>query len=248
MALPASREDLINYCLHNLGAPVIEINVAREQIEDRVDEAVQVFNTYHMDGSERFYLKHEITQDDMDNGYIEVDDAVLSVLKVFPYSAAFSTNNIFSIRYQMAINDLFDFSSIDLSYYEVAKQHINLLDDMLVGTPSIRFNVHTNRVYIDTNWITQYGGPGTFLLFECFLALDGGEYSKVWNDEFLKRYTTALIKKQWGSNLKKMIGLSLMGGTSVNADAIYSEAVEEIEQLHEDLKNKYSYPPMFFMR
>lgn len=247
MAEPASRADLIEYTLRQLGKPVVEINVADEQIQDRLDDALQIFRTYHFDGVEKMYLSHTLTQQDLDNDYITLPPAVMSVVRIFPYSVSLSTNNIFSIRYQMAMNDLFDFSSIDLSYYEIAKQHINLLEEMLVGEPSIRFNKHMDKVFIDTSWERHYT-VGDKLLFEVYASLDGDEYPSIWNDEFLKKYFTALVKRQWGSNLKKFSGVTMMGGITLNGQEIYDEGKQEVEQCELELVDKYSYPPQFFMR
>ena len=247
MAPPTSRQELIDYCLRELGHPVIEINLDPDQIEDRVDWALQKFRNFHFDGTERMFVKHEVTQTDIDNEWIPMDEKIIAVVRVFPHHTSQVTNNIFNIRYQISLNDFYDISSIDLSYYDSSKRHINLLDELLVGEQSIRFNRHTDRIYIDADWEERFA-VGDILLFEVHMIVDPEEYNDVYNDEFLKKYLTALLKKQWGNNLKKFSGVQLPGGVELNGSEIYNEAVEEIKELEEELDMKYSVPPIFFLR
>lgn len=247
MAKPTTREEFIDYCLRELGHPVIEINVDPDQIEDRVDDALQVFQQYHFDGTHRNYLKHELTAADRDNEYITIDPNVLSVVRMYPFHTSQVTNNIFNIRYQIALNDFYDISSIDLSYYDASKRHINLLDEILVGEPSIRFSQKRHRIYVDMDW-KERTAVGDILLFETYVANDPDDWSAIWNDEFLKKYTTSLIKKQWGNNLKKFSGVQLPGGIELNGKEIFDEAVEEIRLHMEELETRYSVGPGFFLR
>lgn len=246
MAKPNTRQDFINYCLRELGAPVIEINVDVDQIEDRVDDALQIFHTYHFDGVERIYFPHEITQQNVDDGFITLDPSIITVVKVFPYDTSLSANNLFSIRYQMAMNDFWDISNVQMSYYAQSMQTINFINSMLNNEKSLNFNRVTNRVIIDTNWEDKFS-VGQFLMFEVYIIVNPSEFGSVWNNEFLKKYGTALIKKQWGNNTKKFSGVQLPGGVTLNGQQIFDEAIEELKQLDQELQLKYQIPPRFFI-
>lgn len=242
----ATREQLKEYCLRELGAPVLEINVDEDQLEDRIDEAVEYFRIYHHEGTEKIYLKHQITQTDIDNKYIPVPDLVYGITRVFPIVAATSSSNsIFDLQYQLRLNDLYDLTSTSIIYYESVMNHLALLDLVLNGHPLYRFNRLQNRLHLDINWQEDIT-VGQYILVEAYRALDPTTFPKMWNESWLKHYTTALFKKQWGTNLKKFQGLQLPGGVTIDGDSIYKEAKDEIEALEQDLLNK-SAPLEFFM-
>lgn len=241
-----SRQGLIDYCLRGLGEPVVEINVDEQQIEDRVDEAIEYFRQYHFDGIERIYLKHQITQEDINNKYITVPDLVYGVVRVFPVASGTSTSkSIFDLQYQLRLNDLYDLTSTSVIYYTMTMSHLALLDMTLNGHPIYRFNRLNSKLYIDTIWQEKME-PGNYILVECYRALDPAEAPKLYNDTWLKHYVTALIKKQWATNIKKFQGLQLPGGVTMDGDKLYTEAIEEIEKLENEMISKAA-PLEFFM-
>lgn len=242
----ATREQLKEYCLRELGAPVLEINVDEDQLEDRIDEAIEYFRLYHHEGTEKIYMKHQITQTDIDNRYIPVPDLVYGITRVFPIVAATSSSNsIFDLQYQLRLNDLYDLTSTSIIYYESVMNHLALLDLVLNGHPLYRFNRLQNRLHLDINWSEDIS-VGQYILVEAYRALDPTTFTRMWNEPWLKHYTTALFKKQWGTNLKKFQGLQLPGGVTIDGDSIYKEGKEEQEALEQDLLNK-SAPLEFFM-
>ena len=270
MANPNSRANLKEYCLRTLGKPVIEINVDDDQVDDRIDEALQYFAQYHYDGVERMYLKHQITQAEIDRaatnttttatdkadnsitanwlegkGFIPVPDSVLSVVKIFDFTDK-ANLNLFDVRYQLRLNDLYDFSSTSVMHYQLTMQHLDFLDHILVGEKPIRFNQHMNRLYIEMDWGNDVTA-GEFIIIECYRKLDPTTYTDVYNDIYLKRYTTALIKRQWGANLSKFSGVAMLGGVTMNGETIYQQAQEEIEKLEEIISITNSPPMMFGM-
>ena len=259
MAEPASREQLKQYALRALGKPVIEINVEDDQLEDRIDEALQFYQQYHYDGIRRTYLKYQYTQTDYDrinantsesvtknsvttawqegNGFIVVPESVISVINIFPYSSKGSMN-LFDVRYQMRLNDLYDFSSTSMVNYDVVMRHLDFLDHILVGEKPIRFNQNDNRLYIDQDWKEDLL-VGEFLVIECYRKLDPNVYTDVYNDMILKRYVTALFKKQWGSNLSKFNGVAMLGGVTLNGQQIFSEALTDIEKIEDEIRKSF---------
>jgi hypothetical protein len=240
-----SRQSLIDYCLRELGEPVVEINVDDQQIEDRVDEAIEFFRQYHYDGIEKVYLKTVIRQEDIDNKYIEVSDLVYGITRVFPVASGTSTSkSIFDLQYQLRLNDLYDLTSTSVIYYSMVMSHLALLDQTLNGHPIYRFNRLNNRLYIDTIWQEKME-VGNYILVECYRALDPADAPRMYGDIWLKHYTTALIKKQWGSNLKKFSGMQLPGGVTIDGDKIYQEAKDEIKDLEDELRDKSA--PLEFM-
>jgi hypothetical protein len=245
MASVTSREELRDYCLRRLGAPVIEINVDDDQVEDRIDDAFQFYREYHFDAVEKVYLKHQITAQDLANQYIPVPDAVVGVERILPFTNRSDGTNIFSIRYQILINDLYSLMSTNLIYYYQVKQELELINQVLVGIKPIRFNRHMNRLYIDQSWPDDVP-EGSFIIVECWRILDPDTYRDVYNDMFLKRYCTALIKRQWGENLKKFQGVQLPGGVTINADQIYQDALEEIKQIEAEMQSRFELPVDFF--
>jgi len=267
MAVPSTRATFKEYCLRALGKPVIEINVDPDQVEDRIDEALQFFAQYHYDGIERMYLKHQITAaeiaraqtnttssatDSADGsisadwlegkGFIPIPSAVVSVVQVFPFDDA-ATNNMFDIRYQLRLNDLYDFSSTSIIHYEMTMQHLDYLSHMLVGETPIRYNQHQNRLYLDMDWQNDVS-ENDYIVIECFRKVDPDTYTDIWDDIFLKKHCTQLIKRQWGANLSKFQGIQMLGGVQMNGEQIYTQAQEEINKLEEQIQLAYELPPM----
>jgi len=246
MAVVTSRQGLKEYCLRELGAPVLEINVDDDQLEDRIDEALEYWREYHYDGIEKMYMKHLVTEQDVTNRYIPVNDLIYGVTRVFPIvSNTTSSKSIFDLQYQLRLNDLYDLTSTSIVYYKTVMGHLALLDNVLNGSVMYRFNRIQNRLHIDMDWGMEVKA-GQFILVEAYRVLDPNEFGKVFNNAWLKNYTAALFKKQWGTNLKKFQGLQLPGGVSIDGDSMYKEAVEEMKELQDDLQNK-SAPLEFFM-
>ena len=246
MANPSSRQGLIDYCLRRRGHPVIEINIDDDQVEDRIDDAFQFYREYHYDAVERVYLKYQITSDDMTNKYIPLNDNIVGVDRILPFSNRSTGINIFDIRYQILINDLYSLMSTDLIYYSQVKTQIELINQLLVGVKPVRFNRHMNRMYIDMDWEADVE-VGSFIIVECYRILDPDTYTDVYNDRFLKQYATALIKKQWGENMKKFQGVQLPGGVLLNGQQIFDEAVEEITRLEQEMQSRFELPPDMFV-
>lgn len=246
MANPNSRQGLIDYCLRRLGHPVIEINIDEDQVEDRIDDAFQFYREYHYDAVERVYLKYQITSEDMTNRYIPLNDNIVGVDRILPFSNRSTGINIFDVRYQILINDLYSLMSTDLIYYSQVKTQIELINQLLVGVKPVRFNRHMNRLYIDMDWEADVE-VGSFIIVECFRILDPDTYTDVYNDRFLKQYATALIKRQWGENMKKFQGVQLPGGVLLNGQQIFDEAVEELTRLEQEMQSRFELPPDMFV-
>lgn len=243
MAIPTSRAEFKEYCLRKLGAPVLEINVDDDQVEDRIDEALKYYADYHFDASELVYYKHQITEDDITNKYITLPDNILGAVSVFPVpSSQLSGDDMFNIRYQIALNDLYTLTSVSMVPYYMAMEHLALIQEMLVGQPMIRYQRHKNKLYIDTNWREMT--VGNFLIVEAYEVVDPDEFTDVWGDRWLQNYATALIKKQWGGNLTKFVGMSLPGGVQFNGDRILSDAQNEVQKMEDEMINNYSMPVM----
>ena len=267
MAIPNTRTNFKEYCLRALGKPVIEINVDPDQVEDRIDEALQYFAQYHYDGIERVYLKHQMSQADINrartdttlptvtdvdgsttavwkeqNNYIPVPSSVVSVVKVFPMTDK-SSMNMFDVRYQLHLNDLYDFSSTSMIQYEMTMQHLDFLDNILIGETVIRHNQHQNRLYMDADFQSDFV-DGDYIIIECYRKLDPATFFDVWDDIFLKKYATQLIKQQWGANLSKFQGIQMLGGVALNGEQIYTQAQEELNKLEEQIQLAYELPPM----
>jgi hypothetical protein len=245
MALITTREQLKDYCLRRLGAPVIEINLDDDQVEDRLDDAFQFYREYHYDAVEMVYLKHEITSTDIANQYIPVPDSVVGVIRMLPFTNRSDGTNIFSIRYQLLVNDLYSLMSTNLIYYAQVKTELELINQILTGIKPVRFNRHMNRLYMDMDW-TGDVDVGTFIIVECYRILDPETYRDVYNDMFLKRYATALLKRQWGENLKKFSGMQLPGGVTINADVIYQDALAEIDKIEDEMQSRFELPVDMF--
>lgn len=324
MASITTRQELKDYCLRRLGYPVIEINVDDDQIEDRIQDAIDFFHEYHFDGVERFYFTPRITLSEIflssilgenfevgetvtgatsgasgiitikspsiltikgddpnrpfvanevitgsNTGfsttlrstnpyfigtfakkYIDVADPVTGVIRVFPLGSAGSssagTTNIFNVVYQFRLNDMYNLLSSDITYYNQVKMHLQLLDDMFAGNRTIRFNRKMNRLYIDVNWEETFT-PGDYVAVEAYVMVDPETYTEVYNDMFLKRYATALIKRQWGTNLKKFQGMQLPGGVQMDGQRMFEEASEEIRQIETEMQSRYELPVDFMV-
>ena len=264
MAIPTSKSTFASYCKRALGFGVIDINVSDDQIDDRIDEALQYFAQYHYDGVEKMYLKHKITQDTIDRcrtnattsatdkvdssvsasfeegkNFIPVPDSIVSITQIFPFSNA-QTNSMFDIRYQLRLNDLYDFSSTSIIHYQMTMQQLDLLEHVLVGEVPIRFNQHQNRLYLDMDW--EQMEADEFIIIECYRKIDPASYSDIFDDIYLKRYATALIKRQWGANLSKFKGVQLLGGVEMDGETIYSQAQEELDKLEEQIQLSFETP------
>ena len=315
MAKPQTRTQFKDYCLRRLGFPVITINVDEDQVEERIDDALQFFNDYHFDGTEKLFMKHQFTLEDIERRWIYVPDAVTFVTGVIPFDDSNSSINMFDLRYQLRLHDLYDFTSVSYVSYEITMQHIRSLNLLFSGTPQFRFNRHQNRLLLDIKWDDM--SPGEYVIVECYRKLnpdsmtlsgtlsgttgskvitgtntvfdqeilendfirfsDGRDLqvrkikspteielvynlasdvtnltaikeglSDVYDDRFLKKYTTALIKKQWGENMKKFGGITMPGGVTLNGKEIYDEAVEEITRIEDEIFNFNSLPSEIF--
>jgi predicted transcriptional regulator len=246
MSNPSTREELKDWCLRQLGFPVIDINVDPDQVDDRIDEAFQYFQQFHFDGVERTYTKHQLTNEDIENKYLPVSDNIIGVTRIFPVSATNATVNMFDLRYQLRLHELYDFTSTSYVNYVLTMQHIRTLDMLFSGEQPIRFNRHTNRLYLDWNWV-QYSQPGEWIIIEGSVITDPEQYGKVYNDMMLKRLATAYIKRQWGANMSKFAGMQLPGGITLNGPQLYQQAIEEIKELEEQIRMTYESPPVFIM-
>ena len=238
-----TRPQLIDYCLRRLGAPVTDINVDDEQISDRIDDAIEFFQEYHFDGVEKVFLKSQLTQDDIDNEYITIPDAVISVLRVLPIPNfnAFQTG-FFNEEYQLRLNDLESFSGSSMINWQMSLTNFSLIEHLFSIQPTMMYNRKQDRVYLETDWANKFT-VGSILIIEAYRALDPSTYPQVYNDMFLKKYATALIKQQWGSNLKKFTGVVLPGGIQLDGQTIFTEASEEIIKIEEEMNMKHELPP-----
>ena len=242
MSVPTSRDTFKEYCLRKLGKPVIEINVDDDQVDDRIDEALRYFWDYHFDGSDKIYYKYQVTQTDKDNKYISMPTNVIGVVNLFPIGQALNTNNLFNIRYQIALNDLYTLTSVSMVPYYMALQHVQFLEQMLVGQQPIRYNRHMNKLYIDMDWTII--NEGDYIIAEAYQVIDPDTYTRAWGDRWLARYAEALIKQQWGQNLKKFQGMQLPGGLTFNGQQIYDEATQERDTLEKEMIYTYSIPAL----
>ena len=277
MAKPASRTDLINYCKRQLGAPVLEINVADEQIDDLVDDALQLFHERDYDGSIQTFLKYKITQVDIDRGrarggsstagivttsatstidgqsvtfnfeensnYLQVPPQVIGISKIFRFDGTNTvTNNMFSVKYQMFLNDIYYFGSTEILTYAMTKRYLEDMDFALNTEKQIRFNMRQDRLYLDIDWGSV--NVDDYLIIDCYRLIDPNDFTRVYNDSFLKRYLTALIKRQWGQNLIKFQGVKLPGGIELNGRQIYDDAERELDKIKEQMSSTYELPPL----
>ena len=276
MAQPSSREGLIDYAKRQLGFPVLEINVADEQFQDLLDDAIQIYQERHYDGIARMYLKYKITQDDIDRGqarggdstlgittttttstvglsttfdleennnYIQMPPSVIGVNNIFKVRSDTVYDGLFNIRYQLFLNDLYAFGSIDLLQYSMVQTKLEDITFLLNPNVRYRFNIRQDRLYIDIDWGAAVN-VGDYLVIDCFRILDPDDFTKVYNDQFLKRYFTALCKKQWGQNLIKFQGVQLPGGIQLNGRQIYDDGVRELDEIRSKMSSDYEMPPL----
>ena len=241
MAVPSTRSAFKEYCLKRLGKPVIDINIDEEQCEDRIDEALKYYQDYHYDGTERVLLKHQITSSDITNGYITLADEVIGVSRVLDLGQAVQSSNLFNIRYQIHLNDLFDLSASSYVPYVTAMRHVETLEELFVGKKPMRYNRHRNQLHIDMDWSADVTAD-EYIIVDAHQIVDPDTYTAVWGARWLGRYGTALIKKQWGSNLTKFEGMQLPGGVTFNGAKIYDDANEELNKLEEEMITSYSLP------
>ena len=276
MAQPASRNELKEYCLRQLGAPVLEINLADEQCQDLIDDAIQFFQERHFDGVLNTYLKYKITQDDIDRGtakpdvgpgittttatstidgssiefdwkensnYLQVPPSVIGVNKIFHFDGSNTlTNNMFSVKYQLFLNDVYYWGAVELLSYAMTKTYLEDINFLLTTEKQIRFNQRMDRLYLDIDWESMT--VGDYVIMDCWTTLDPSDYNRVWNDSFLKRYLTATMKRQWGQNLIKFQGVKLPGGIELNGRQIYDDAEKDLEVIREQMSNMYEMPPL----
>ena len=280
MAKPSTRQGLIDYCLRQLGAPVLEINVDDDQIDDLVDDAIQYFNERHYDGVEKMYLKYQITQDDINRGkasgtsgvgivtttatstnisgygtlssnfyetsnFIQVPDSVIGIERIFRFDTSSISGGMFSIKYQLFLNDLYYFNSVELLQYSMVKSYLEDIDFLLTTDKQVRFNKRQDRLYLDIDWGSQVANE--FIVIECYRALDPASFTQIYNDSFLKKYLTSLIKRQWGQNLIKFNGVKLPGGIELNGRQLYEDAERELEDIKQRMTMEYELPPLDFI-
>lgn len=242
MSIPATRNDFKEYCLRKLGKPVIEINVDDDQVEDRIDESLKYYWDYHFDGSDKVYYKHQITANNVSTNSITLPQNINGAVRIFSIGDPMVTNNLFDIRYQIALNDLYTLTSVSMIPYYMMFQHIQLLEQLLVGQQPIRYNRHKNVLHIDMDWGKV--NVGNFLIVEAYEVVDPDVYSDVWGDRWLQEYCTEKIKYQWGTNLSKFNGMQLPGGVTFNGQAIKEEADASIKNLEKEMISSYSLPVM----
>ena len=273
MSKPNSRATLKDYCLRRLGYPVLEINVDDDQIDDLTDDAIQYFQERHFDGIERVFLKHKLTAADITtakttatttsattgisngitssgnadsfletNNYLKLPDHVIGVEKVFKMDQNTISSGLFNIKYQIFLNDLYYYGALDLLNYAMTKTYLEDLSRMITPDTQIRFNKKQHNLYMDIDW--NQISADTFIILDCYRLVDPGTATDVYNDFWLKRYLTALIKKQWGQNLIKFQGVMLPGGIQLNGRQIYDDAIKEIEEIEYSLKTEYELPPL----
>lgn len=242
MAVPASRADFKEYCLRKLGKPVIEINVDDDQIEDRIDESIRYFWDYHFDGSHRTYYKHIVTEQDKIDKYITMPENIIGAINIFDIGDAVNTNNLFNIRYQIALNDVYTFTSQSMVPYFLAMQHMQFLEELLVGKQPIRYERHRDRLHIDMDW--NKINAGQYIIVEAYEVVDPAVWTDAWSDRWLQNYCTQKIKQNWGSNLTKFTGMVLPGGVQFNGEKIYDDSTAEIAKMEEDMMNSFSLPNM----
>tara|TARA_A100001015_G_scaffold272759_1_gene327611 strand:+ start:1255 stop:2007 length:753 start_codon:yes stop_codon:yes gene_type:complete len=245
MASPNSRSTLIDYCKRRLGDPVIEINVNEDQLEDRVDEALQYYKEFHSDATYRGYLSHQVTASDVSNKYITISSDIHQVSKLFMLRSGGQTRNMFSIKYQMFLHDVTNLYSFigDLAYFEQIQQYLSLMDMKLTGTPQVDFVRHQNRLYIHGDFTDEDIKADDYIVAEVYNIINPTTHTSVFDDMWLKEYTTSLIKQQWGSNLIKFEGMQLPGGVTLNGRQIFEDATQEIERLRERIKLEHELPP-----
>lgn len=247
MAIITSRDELKDYCLRRLGAPVIQINVDDDQLEDRLDDALQFYQDYHFDASMLTYWKHEITPQDVAQKYFNIDSNIFGITRIFPLNDTITKSNMFDMRYQLRLHELYDFTSTSYTNFNITMQHLRNLELMFTGEIPIRFQRHMHRLYVDWSWGSKQAPEGMTVVAEGYQIIDPESFSSVYNDMWLKKYTTAVFKRQWGENMKKFGNVQLPGGLTLNGDKVWQEAVDEIRTLEIEVQDRYSLPADFMM-
>lgn len=241
MAVPASRSEFKEYCLRKLGKPVIEINVDDDQVEDRIDECIKYYWDYHFDGTEKTYYRHQITEQTKTDKYITLPENIIGAVRIFQIGdPSIRASDMFNIRYQITLNDLYQLTTVSLLPYYMAMQHLGTITELLVGQQPIRYNRHTDKLYIDMDWTKI--DVGQYILVEAYEVIDPETYTDAWGDRWLQEYCTQKIKYQWGTNLTKFIGLQLPGGVQFNGEKIMDDAEKAIEKLEQEMISSYSLP------
>ena len=241
MAKITSREKFKEYILRRLGSPVIDINVDDEQIDDRIDDALLKYRDYHFDGMQHVYYPHQLTQTDITNQYVTLPEDFVGVTRIFDINDSFGAMNLFNIRYQLHLNELFNISSVSVTPYVVAMRHIEFLEEVFVGKKPIRYNRNTDKLYIDMAWDDDTVA-GQFIMIDGYREVNPEENPDVWDEPWLRQYATQLVKRQWGEHLKLYEGMNLPGGVTFNGQKIWDEAQEEIQKLEDTVINDYSLP------
>ena len=264
MATPTSKSELKEYALRRLGKPVLELNVSDDQCDDAIDYTLQKFQQFHYDGAERVYLKHKITQADLDrakdtndttttstagnstwtesNTYIEIPQHILSIEGIFSFTDK-GTANIFDIRYQMRLNDLYDFTSTQFYHYYMIQQHLGTIDFLLEGIKPTRYVATQDKLYLDMDWQADVLLDQYFVI-KCWRALDPTTWTEIYDNMWVKDYVSAKIKKQWGANMTKFQNVQMPGGVTLNGEMIYNDAVQELKDLDEQLRQQWETPPL----
>jgi hypothetical protein len=251
MASPSSRATLADFCLRRLGAPVLEINVDPDQIEDCIDDCIQLFQEYHSDGTYRTFLQHLITEEDVINTYVPISSGVHYIKQILPYntSSLSAGAGMFSVKYQIAMSDLGNGGAFfgDLQYYEQLGQYLNTMDMILTGVPITEYQRIGNRLHIFGEWWDNELDVGDYIVYEAYITFDPDDHVSLYNNIFIKNYTTALIKQRWGQNMSKFDNMTLPGGVVINGSKIMAEADQAIETLEQKLRIEYETPPDFFV-
>jgi len=256
MAVTTTRTAFKDYCLRRLGFPVVEINIDDDQIDDRIDDALLYYQDYHFDGLQKVYYIKAIDQTDINNKYLDLTQAkdrannaldITGVTRIFPVTDSQSSVNMFDLRYQLRLNELYDFTSASYINYTLTQQHLRSLEIMFSGEVPIRFVRNMQRLYIDWAWGASEAPVGTHVIAECYAIVDPTIYGRVWNDRWLKEYATELLRKQWGTNLSKFKGIQLPGGVMLNGGEIIQQAETSIRRLEEEMENNYGGPLEIFM-
>lgn len=242
MAVANSRQSFAELCLRRLGAGAINIDITDDQLDDRIDEALNYYYEYHHSGSEKVYLSHQLTANDISNKYLTIDDDIISVVNIFDFGTAFGSQNLFSLSYQFAQSDFM--ASVlrgSMVPYWMVMSHVELIQQILVGKQMIRYNRNSNRLYIDMDWTTK-AVAGQYVVLEGYRILDADTNTDVWKDRWLLMYTCAIIKRQWAGNLGKFANMTLAGGQTFNAQKLWDEAQKEIDQLEASMIRDFSLP------
>lgn len=254
----SSRAQFKDYCLRRLGWPVIDINVDDDQVEDRISDALQYFTDRHADGTQKVYYIKALEQTDIDNRYIDMSPTVtkdssnneieiVGVSRIFPIQDSQANINMFDLRYQLRLNELYDFTSASYINYTMTQQHLRSLEIIFTGEVPIRFNRHMKRLFIDWNWGDSEAPVGQVVVAECYATLNPDVYPGLWDDRWLKEYATALIKRTWGANLSKFDNIQLPGGVTMNGTKIFNDASNEIEKLESEMESMFGAPLEFFL-